>query len=306
MAEIGSDEWIADLVSQGFVEQAPDPVLVVDTPPDPYEPAPDDPYVVSELSLTVQTQAEIGSPMWITELLSQGYVQQGAPIVQQVATGAPPPIGSPEWIAALIAEGYQQQQTDVDRAFDPNRNMPAVQQERITPIGPTSPVPPPPVPPIVPPLGTYTPQPAPSTPAAPGGGWSWPSIPGIGSIGGAIYDAVSAAVQAVLGATSYIAGQLTQQARYLIETALPTAVDLAVAGMGMARDSLGFLADNLTDAADLGLNIAQGIATPFESLTDYGGSLLGRGVVHMLRGVASGIDEATQNLYRAAPVERLI
>lgn len=107
----------------------------------------------------------------------------------------------------------------------------------------------------------------------------------------------------LIGAT---VGRLTAVAGALLEEALPSVTELALGIASRASGFLEFLADNLTDVADLGLSIAQGIAVPLEALLELGGAMLSGALGKLLEALARGLELARAVLLAPPAMVRLI
>lgn len=163
------------------------------------------------------------------------------------------------------------------------------------PIPPASPAPGPGTDPIVP---RNTPPPS--------GGFSFPSIPGIGAIADAIKSAIGAAAGAAFDGVTSIVGGLRDVTKGLLDVAIPTIGELALGTAKAALSGLDFIADNLTDAVDLGASLAMGIASPFADLLDLGGSMLWGALVRLLQLAADQFDVADALFAPSRGMERLI
>lgn len=179
--------------------------------------------------------------------------------------------------------------------------------------------------PLIDPAGPSVPQPratpvpvAGPTPPGAEGNQPGQSPPG-GGIGGFLSDlnpfddigrGVLSAARAVLGPVADLigatVGRLTAVAGALLEEALPSVTELALGIASRASGFLAFLADNLTDAADLGLNLAQGITVPLEALLELGGAMLSGALGKLLEALARGLELARSVLLAPPAMVRLI
>lgn len=95
------------------------------------------------------------------------------------------------------------------------------------------------------------------------------SVPEVlGGLVGRVKDAATSAVSTIWDALKAVAETLLDTVRTLIDQAIPTVTELALGIARAAKNGLEFLAENLTDAVDLGKQLALGIAVPFEALAE--------------------------------------
>lgn len=192
-------------------------------------------------------------------------------------------IGSQDWIDALVADGYTQHGSETPQ--NAPDTGPVVATRPVAPVPDTGPVPaqPPILPTMIPPTFTL-----------------------IKSIADRIRDAVTTAAADPVAAVGAVAGRMKDAVVGTVQAALPTITDLALGLARTAGASLDFLADNLTDAAEFGASIAQGIAAPFDLLLNAGGSMLWDGLAHLLRLLASAVEFAIGDVFMGVQLERLI
>jgi len=224
--------------------------------------------------------------------------------------------GLPDWVAALegtpaFGGGAAQQQTEVPK-YDPNApdttpNRPGFVPPNgaNAPRAAAGPVPgqsPFPVVPVVPGAQPGTVQQTPPGPGLNGGvlgaavgGVARRILEGAGNVASAVYDAASAVTQRLTG----IVGDV-------LNKAIPTISELALGIANAASGALSFLADNLTDAADLGLSLANGIAAPFELLLDSAGDMLLAGLTKFIQMIAQALRYVHDIVMRPPALERLI
>ena len=173
-----------------------------------------------------------------------------------------------------------------------------------------------------PPSGETMPKPerGPTPPGSEGREQEQPSgEPSGGGIGGFlsdlnpfdnIADGVLSAARAVLGPVADLigatVGRLAAVAGALLEEALPSVTELALGIASRASAFLEFLADNLTDAADLGLSLAQGLDVPLEALLELAGEMFRGAVGDLLEALARGLELARDALLAPPALVRLL
>lgn len=174
------------------------------------------------------------------------------------------------------------------------------------PSGPSGPQPPT-TPPQGPPSGPpgYTPRevpPPPQTPPPP----PLLTFPGIGDILARIKAGVGDAAGAAFAGVTGVLEGIAATTRHLIENALPTIGELAIGTARAALSGLDFIADNLTDAADLGLSLAEGFAAPLSAILEAGGAMFWEGIARLLTLLAGAMRRAVAAIFDGVPMERPI
>ena len=137
--------------------------------------------------------------------------------------------------------------------------------------------------------------------------------PTIGDISGGLRGVVSGiaggvanAVGGVSDALSSVAGSLLDVTRELVSKAIPTVSELALGIARASSNALSFLADNLTDAADLGLQLAHGIMTPLELLAELVGGHLSGTLLELLSALLASFESIIAQRFGAVRLERLL
>lgn len=256
-------------------------------------------------------EAGAGLPDWVAALegtpaWGSAPVEPTIPIITEPSTpdvapnavvspsGVYIPPGVPEWVVNVLQQ---------EVAAQPGAPSPAaaVPQRRAS-AGPTgqNPFPTVPVVPGAVPGVPITPVASPIS-----GGVVGDALTGIGNIASRLTSAVGSAAAAAFDALRSVTDRLLGIAGDVLQKAIPTISELAMGIAASASQALTFLADNLTDAADLGLSLAQGIATPFELLFAGAGRGFAEAIVAFLEQIAQAI-AGVMRQYAAPNVEQLI